>query len=235
MAEPYFTAETHRQIKIYLECEDVVEKHRIFCVGIKPALEKLIENQIYVYGFYTIDNVDTLKMEALTNLYEMLPKFDPDRGTKAFSYFNVVCKNWFIQKIREKDKNMKGTVSTDTIYDLDSEIAKGGMTYSMNPHEDDIIEREFWKVLFENMDFWRKKLTKKPEKQVLEAVIFMLQNPNLVPIYNKKAVYLYLRELTGLNTKQVVINLKKIKDLYVRFKDQFDTSGEGEQHGTDCA
>jgi len=223
----YITSETDAQIKIYLESNDLVVKHEIFNTCIKPAFEKLIENQIYVYGFYTIDDVETLKRDALANLYEMLPKFDPNRGKKSFSYFNVVCKNWFIQKIRERDKRMKGMVSTDTNFDLDGEIAKSNSTHIMRPHEDDITDREFWKSLFENMDVWRKLLLKKTEKQVLEAVIFMLQNPYMITIYNKKAIYLYLRELTGLSTKQVVVNLKKIKDLYVKFKDKFDTTGEG--------
>lgn len=223
----YITSETDASIKEYLETQDISKKHEIFNSHIKPAFEKLVENLIYVYGFYTLDDVETLKRDALTNLYELLPKFDPNRGKKSFSYFNVVCKNWFIQKIRERDKQLKGTISTDTMFDIDSEMINSNAARVAKPHEDDIMDKEFWKCLFENMDAWRKLQLKKTEKQVLEAIIFLLQNPNLITIYNKKAIYLYLRELTGLNTKQVVFNLKKIKELYVKFKDTFDTTGEG--------
>lgn len=224
----YITSETDASIKEYIEAQDISQKHEIFNKHIKPAFEKLVENLIYVYGFYTLDDVETLKRDALTNLFEVLPKFDASRGKKSFSYFNVVCKNWFIQKIRERDKQLKGTVSTDTMFDIDSEMVNSNAARVMRPHEDDIMDKEFWKSLFENMDAWRKFPLKKTEKQVLEAIIFLLQNPSFITIYNKKAIYLYLREMTGLNTKQVVFNLKKIKELYVNFKDKFDTTGEGD-------
>lgn len=225
----YFTSKTDEQIKQYIESNSLDEKHRIFNESIKPAFEKLIENLIYVYKFYSIDDVETLKREALGNLYEMLPKFDPNRGKKSFSYFNVVCKRWFIQKIREKDKSYRGSATlSDGSIDIDHEALKNDPGFSMSPYEDEITEKEFWVSLHKNMDFWKKKLTKKTERQVLDAVIFILQNPHLVTIYNKKAIYLYLRDLTGLNTKQVVVNLKKIKSLYVKFKDEFDTHGYGE-------
>lgn len=224
----YFTPDTDLQIKNYLESTVKEEKHKIFVEHIMPAFEKLIENQIYVYRFYSISEVETLKRDALANLYEMLPKFDPNRGKKSFSYFNVVAKRWFIQKIREKDKSYRGTVQQDGSIDLDHEILKNDPSFSMSPFEDEIVDKEFWKSLYENMDLWKKKLTKKTEKQVLEAVIFILQNPGMISIYNKKAIYLYLRDLTGLNTKQVVVNLNKIKNLYDKFKNEFDTHGRGE-------
>lgn len=220
----YFNAETDASIKRFLESTSEMEKHAIFDVEIRPAFEKLIESQIYTYHFYSIDDVDTLKRECLTNLYEMIPKFDPNRGHKGFSYFNVITKNWFIQKTRERNKRNK--LESDLFYDLDHETVKHDPNFTCHPHEEMVEEKEFWVSLYNEMDFWRTKLTKGPELKVLEAVIFLMQNPDLVTIYNKKAVYLYLRELTGLNTKQVVTNLKRIKSLYSKWKNGYFEDGE---------
>lgn len=220
----YFTSETDKHIAKFIDSTSNEEKHKIFTEGIRPAFEKLIENLIFVYSFYSIDDVETLKRDCLANLYEMIPKYDPKKGHKGFSYFNVVAKNWFIQKTRERNKRNK--LESELYYDLDHELAKNDPSFSTTAHQDSIEEREFWLKFYSEMNFWRAKLTKKTEKQVLEAVIFLMKNPDLVTIYNKKAVYLYLRELTGLNTKQVVINLKKIKCLYERWKDEYFTSGE---------
>lgn len=220
----YFTPETDASIKRYLESDERSEKHRIFDAEIKPAFETLIENLIHVYRFHRIDDVDTLKRDCLTNLYEMLPKYDPNRGKKGFSYFNVVARNWFIHRLREKKK--QGLTASDLQYDLDHEVVKNDPCFSLNPFEDQIVEKEFWVALFDDMDKWRDLLKKKSERQVLDAVVFMIRNPHLITIYNRKAIYLYLRDMTGLNTKQVVVNLKKIKELYVRFKEEFDSSGE---------
>lgn len=219
----YFTKETDRVIKLFLETDDPREKQEHFESDIRPAFEKLIENLIFVYGFYNIDDVDTLKRECLSNLYEMLPKFDPNKGTKGFSYFNVVAKNWFIQKTREKNK--KNKMDVETHIDLDHDAAMTDPSFSIPHYEEHVEEREKWITFYEEMESWRDRLTKKTEKQVLEAVIFIMRNPDIVPIYNKKAVYLYLRELTSLNTKQVVVNLKKIKDLYNEWQEDYYSNG----------
>ena len=212
----YFTSDTDVCIQRFIESSTDTEKHQIFNDGIRPAFEKLIENLIYVYGFYTIDDVETLKRDCLTNLYEMIPKYNIEKSTKAFSYFNVIAKNWFIQKARELSK--RGKLESDLCYGLDHEIVKQDPNYMVSPHETKCEEVEFWVKFYEEMDGWRDDLPKKVERTVLEAVIFLMRNSELVSIYNKKAVYLYLRELTGLNTKQVVMNLKKIKMLYVKWR-----------------
>jgi hypothetical protein len=220
----YFTKETDKYLAKFLETTVVEEKHEIFDVHIRPAFEKLVENLIYVYGFYSIDDVETLKKDCLANLYEMIPKFKPSPTTKGFSYFNVIAKNWFIQKTREKNK--RNRLESDLYYDLDHEAVRSDPNFSMSPHEDLVLGREYWIAFYHELESWRKKLTKKTETQVLEAVIFLMRNSDLVTIYNKKAVYLYLREMTGLNTKQVVVNLKKIKGLFNSWKDRYLTTGE---------
>ena len=63
------------------------------------------------------------------------------------------------------------------------------------------------------------------EKKVLMAVRILLDSADTIEIFNKKAIYLYLREITGLNTKQVVNNLNKLRKRYRIFKDKWE-SGE---------
>lgn len=220
----YFTKETDKSLGEFLSTNEPKERHEIFEKSIRPAFEKLIENLIFVYSFYNLDDVDTLKRECLSNLYEMIPKFDPMKGTKGFSYFNVVAKNWFIQKTRERNK--KNRLESELHVDLDHESLKGDPNFIVSPYEEQVEDREKWLMFFEAMENWHGHLAKKSERQVLEAVIFIMKNPDLVPIYNKKAVYLYLRELTNLNTKQVVVNLKKIKALYNEWQDEYDSTGE---------
>ena len=44
----------------------------------------------------------------------------------------------------------------------------------------------------------------------------------ITEILNKKAIYLYMRELTGLNTKQIVNCLNKMRKKYRTFKTKWD-------------
>ncbi len=76
--------------------------------------------------------------------------------------------------------------------------------------------------LLDQVDKWDTGSLKQNEKSVLEAVKVLLHNIEDIEIFNKKAVYLYLRELTGLNTKQVVNNLNKLREKYRTFKTRWD-------------
>ena len=79
-------------------------------------------------------------------------------------------------------------------------------------------EMEFWQSFFAEVDTWDKDLLKENEQKVLKAVKILFESSDDIEIFNKKAIYLYLRELTGLNTKQVVNNLNKLREKYRIFK-----------------
>jgi hypothetical protein len=221
----YFGPEVDLKIIEYRNETDVTLKNAIFTDGIRPAMLKLIESQMYLYGFYKIDDPDMLKNECLATLYETLPKFDPSKGKKAFSYFNVVVKNWFIWKIRDKNKKLKQ--QSENFYGIDHDIVKSNPSMILASYEDDIVEKEFWVSLHRDMDKWRELLKKDQERKVLDAIVFLLQNPHLVSIYNKKAVFLYIREMTDLTMKQVNHNMNRLKSLYSEFRERFH-SGEEE-------
>ena len=63
---------------------------------------------------------------------------------------------------------------------------------------------------------------KPTEERVYKAVKILMEQPDDIEIFNKKAIYLYLRELTGLNTKQVVNNLNKLRVKYRSFKSDWN-------------
>jgi hypothetical protein len=88
-----------------------------------------------------------------------------------------------------------------------------------NPYHSDREELEFWKSLWAEIESWDTGNLKENEKKVLEAIKILLDSIDEdAMIYNKKAIYLYLREITGLNTKQIVNNLNKLRVKYRIFK-----------------
>jgi hypothetical protein len=127
----YFGPQVDEKIIDYRNEIDVEKKNAIFTEHIRPAMLKLIESQMYLYGFYKIDDPDMLKNECLATLYETLPKFDPSKGKKAFSYFNVVVKNWFIWKIRDKNKKLKQ--QSENFYGIDHDRVKNDPSIVLSP------------------------------------------------------------------------------------------------------
>ena len=75
--------------------------------------------------------------------------------------------------------------------------------------------------LWSEIEVWDKQNLKENEKKVLGAIKILLSEPDAIEIFNKKAIYLYLREITGLNTKQVVNNLNKLRKRYRTFKEKW--------------
>lgn len=213
----YFDHRTEASIVKFQTEPDLEQKKRIFVEEIQPSFLKLIENIIFVYKFHTLGDLDILKNDCLSFLFETLYKFDVSKGSKAFSYFNVIAKNWFIQKVKIYKKKNKSDVYFDKAL-LNKLESDDKMVHN---HEETLMDMEFLLLLKDEVKKWRGKFEKKQEKMVLEAVILLLNNPDLISIYNKKGIYLYIREITGLNTKQVVTNLSKVKKKYELFKKKY--------------
>ena len=83
-------------------------------------------------------------------------------------------------------------------------------------------KEDFWLKLWEEIDSWGTNDMRENEKKVYEAIKIVLSSAEDIDILNKKAVYLYLRELTGLNTKQIVTQLNKMREKYRDFRCDWD-------------
>ena len=77
---------------------------------IEPAFNELVDKIVYTYKFNTLPNIDYLKDDCKLWLITILDKYDPNRNSKAFSYFSVITKNWFIHKVKQNSKRLKRDV-----------------------------------------------------------------------------------------------------------------------------
>ncbi len=104
----------------------------------------------------------------------------------------------------------------DLLNELEEDLISHEPTY-----EQKRTEVEFWTSLDHEIDTWDSFMLKENEKKVLMAVRILMDSADTIEIFNKKAIYLYLREITGLNTKQVVNNLNKLRKRYRTFKQKW--------------
>ena len=74
----------------------------------------MVDKIVYTYKFTTLPNVDFLKDECKIWLTTILDKFDPEKGSKAFSYFSVITKNWFIHKVKKNAKELKQEINYES-------------------------------------------------------------------------------------------------------------------------
>ena len=210
----YFTKIHEEAVVKYASTDDLKIRTDLYIELIEPAFSELVDKIIYTYKFTTLPNIDVLKDECKIWLTTILDKYDPNKGSKAFSYFSVITKNWFIHKVKKNSQKTRREINYDDITkDLEQEHLS-----ARNPYESRREEAVFWKYLWKEIETWEAEDLKPNEEKVLFAVRVLLEKSNEIEIFNKKAVYLYLRELTGLNTKQVVNNLNKLRSRYHVFK-----------------
>jgi len=211
----YFTKDHENAIIQYVATEDQKIRTQLYIDFIGPAFNEMVDKIVYTYKFTNLPNIDSLKGECKVWLTTILDKYDHTKGSKAFSYFSVITKNWFIHKVKKNAKRAR----TEVLYDeLPKEVDRELIT-TRNRYHEEREEKEFWMSLWSEIDTWDTGNLKENEKKVLEAVKILLKSIDEDEmIYNKKAIYLYLRELTGLNTKQVVNNLNKLRTKYHIFK-----------------
>ena len=214
----YFTEVHQEAIVRYAITEDLKERDQLYETLIGPAFNEMVDKIVYTYKFTNLANIDDLKSECKIWLTTILDKFDPDKGSKAFSYFSVITKNWFIHKVKHNSIRLKREVYFDEVANLDE--MKNLVTH--NEYDELREKREFWIALEGEMNTWQDEAIKPNEKRVMEAIKIILSEPEDIEIFNKKAIYLYLREITGLNTKQIVNSLNKIRMKYRGFKQGWD-------------
>jgi len=207
----YFTKIHEEAIIKYATSENKQEKSVLYVTLIQPAFNEMVNKIVFTYKFTSLPNIEDLKEECKIWLTTILDKFDVGKGSKAFSYFSVITKNWFIHKVK---KNSSGReVSLENI----TQEFEEEHLFLLNQYDEIREKEEFWQALVCEINSWALVSKKEQEKKVYEAIKEIIDKKEEIQIFNKKAIYLYIREITGLNTKQIVTNLKKFKNFYNRF------------------
>ena len=215
----YFTKVHEQAIIDYALTEDINVKTQLYVEYIQPAFDEMVDKIVYTYKFSNLPNIDCLREDCKVWLTTILDKYDVEKKSKAFSYFSVITKNWFIHKVKQNSKRLKREVFIDSVNIAHERLIVQNEYYNMR------AKHEFWQHLMGEIEGWEKLKLKENERKVLNAIKILFESSEEIEIFNKKAIYLYIREITGLNTKQVVNNLNKMRVRYRSFKKGWD-SGE---------
>lgn len=214
----YFTQDHEDAIIKYALSSDKAVRTKLYIEFIQPAFDEMVDKIIFTYKFNTLPNIDYLRDECKIWLTTILDKYDTTKGSKAFSYYSVITKNWFIQNVKKTNKEKKREV---IIEDAEKELEEVSEA-NPNDYENNREINEFWSHLMSEISGWEKLDLRENERKVLSAITQIFSNIDNIEIFNKKAIYLYIREITGLNTKQVVSGLSGIKAKYKVFKEDWD-------------
>ena len=214
----YFTQVHEDAILKYAASDCRKEKTELYVKLIQPAFSEMVDKIVFTYKFTTLPNIDELRDDCKIWLTTILGKYDVSKKSKAFSYFSVITKNWFIHKVKQRAKRAKREVDyDDAIKELSFE-----QIVCYDTHEKEREKKEVWQHLELEMDGWGTNDMNENERKVYEAIRVIMNSVEDIDIFNKKAIYLYFREITGMNTKQIVTQLNKFRKKYKLFKNDWD-------------
>ena len=210
----YFTQVHEDAILEYISSGQSSHRNVLYRDIIQPVFLEMIDKIVFTYKFTSLPNIELLKNECEIHLITILSNFDSARGSKAFSYFSVITKNWFIAKVKKTAIQLRRESAFEDI--TKASEAKHLAVYNQY---DEIREwKEFMDHLWKEIRRWENQSLKENERKVLAAIKILLSDPDVIEIFNKKAIYLYIREITNLNTKQVLNSLNKFRLEYSNFK-----------------
>jgi hypothetical protein len=218
----YFTSDVDLAIKEYLDSSNQDERDYIYKTRIHYAFYKLAENLIHTFKFYytEVDTLEDLKHEVICFFLEKLDYFKPERGSKAFSYFSIVGKNYLI--LYNNNNYKKKKITTD-VMDADED---DGVINELGRPERKKDLKDFIDYFTEYVDKHIFTLFKKDkDRRVADAVNILFKRRENLEIFNKKALYIYIREITNVDTPVITKVTKILKKLYKRLYNEYRDTG----------
>lgn len=221
-SKKYMDETTQASIVKYQLEPDIKIKNKLYVDEILPAFQSLTENLINVYGFHVLyETKEDLKNECLEFLFGVLNKYDVSKGSTAFSYFNIVGRNYFIIRSKQNAKNVQSYISLDNPDAMSKRELNIIEEFNFIPSiEDHLTATNLHKNLKLLVSTLKDRSKTENEKACLDAIDLLVQNIEDIDIISKRAIMLYLREITGLSSKQLSIVLSSLKKQYNQFKQE---------------
>ena len=216
----YFTQVTEDAIIRYNKEERAYMKQRIYNDHIRRAFDKLCENIIHTFKFYYFDvPSEQVKQEVISFLVLNMHKFKEGKG-KAFSYFSIVAKNYLIL---HNNKNYAHYKSHD---DLDVLDWNKKNKEEMETTEENESVREYVNQFIE---YWENNITnvlsRKKDILVADSVLEIFRRSEHIENFNKKALYIMIREMSGSKTQHITRIVNTMKKYHQNLSTEYLNNG----------
>tara|TARA_B100000900_G_scaffold53521_1_gene39663 strand:- start:178 stop:921 length:744 start_codon:yes stop_codon:yes gene_type:complete len=211
----YFGQEVQDAIVEYNSSDNNSERNNIYGKRIHAAFDKLAENIINTFKFtYFDDPFVDVKHEVVAFMVMNMHKYDHTKGSKAFSYFSVVAKNYLIL---HNNNNYKKLKTHDKIDVLERHKYQGSDEYDFQSFTTEMIE-----YFDSNMNTIFKK---ERDLKIGYAIIDLIKQREEIENFNKKAIYILIREMTNVETAHITSVVNVLKKHYKKLMNKYHQTG----------
>jgi len=208
-SKTYFTKITDIAISAYNKSNNVSIREKIYRRFIYPPFMKLTENIINkIKPDYIDSSFQDLQTDLVTYLTARLDKFKPEFG-KAYSYYTRTTFNYLIaenQKGYNKLKLDALEINIDEQRNVVTEIHNDEMQETLREFMDAYV-----KYCFDNLNYIFSTPT---DIHVADSVLHIFETRENILEFNKKALYILIRERSGLETSNITKVIKTLKSIY---------------------
>jgi DNA-directed RNA polymerase specialized sigma24 family protein len=211
----YFTQDTEDAIIKYNNEHDPIIKSKIYERKIHYPFFKLTENIVHTFKFYytEVENIEDLQHEVITFLLSKIHLFDPSKGTKAYSYFGTIAKRYLILSNQKNYKKRLDIIPIEELYEDEN------YSYELEENYTNNKISEFMDLY---VDFCTKNIfkifPKEADARVADAILELFRKRDHLTIFNKKALYIYIREQIDVKTPKIT---KVANHLYKLYKSHY--------------
>jgi hypothetical protein len=208
----YFTEETENAILQYRSAKTYEEKNKLYNQSIHYAFYKLAENIIHTFKFYytDVDNIEDLKYEVISFLLQKIDLYDQSKG-KAYSYFGTIVKRYLILYNQKNYKKVTSKIDFQEIHNEENTISK----LIEQPNENPIDRLDVIDILVKYLEDNLFDLFEKADEiKTADAIIEIFKKRDKLDITNKKAIFIYVKEMTDVNSITITKVIKQIKIIY---------------------
>lgn len=212
----YFGPEVQEKIVQYQNESNKQTRDLLYEKDIYPAFNSLVQSLVAVYKFKSSnEDISHLKADCVSFLFETINKWDASKGTKAFSYFNVVAKRWLTIHSRRLLKLQKRSVYIDDEKGL-SYQEKSFIYEKEYVSSADLLEfhKEKFKKIINMIDYVESQIKDENDIKCCFAIKKIFNDIDNIDFFNKRAVFVYLREISGLNSSELSSSLSSIRKIY---------------------
>ena len=212
----YFGQEVQDAVVEYNSSTDDIERNEIYGKRIHAAFDKLAENIINTFKFTYFDyGFEDIKHEVVAFMVVNMHKYDHTKGSKAFSYFSVVAKNYLIL---HNNNNYKKFKTHDKMDVLDRHKSSN----TINENDYDTLTDEMVQYFDNNMNTIFKK---DRDLKIGYAIVDLMKAREEIENFNKKAIYILIREMTDVETAHITSVVNVLKKHYKKLINKFYKTG----------
>ena len=214
----YFTSDTEEAIIEYLASDDQDFRNRLYKDRIEYAFYKLAENIIHTFKFYYTDSdtIEELKHEVVTFLLEKLHLYDQSKG-KAYSYFGTIAKRYLIIYNNNNYKKLQERADVEEI-DEDKNILYETVREAEEAADPNTFIDQYVRYIDKHL---YTLFPKQQDAKTADAIMELFRKRETLEIFNKKALYIYIREITDTTTPQITKVTKKLDILRTKLYNEY--------------